>query len=80
MGNRSNPGAGVPIRELSDDVLVAEWRYWGGKIAGATRWGAAVGAADEFRRDCERELRRRELPVPTDVPGAEPDASGPAAG
>lgn len=55
---------GKKIRDLSDDELLAEWHQWNDKIKNAPGWGAAVGAADEFRRTCAQELRRRELPVP----------------
>jgi hypothetical protein len=48
-----------PIRELSDTQLLEEWDYWDNKIRDATSWGASLAAADEFRRACEGEIRRR---------------------
>lgn len=46
------------------EELRAEWHQWNDNIKNATGWGAAVGAADEFRRDCARELERRGEKVP----------------
>lgn len=63
-GETRRPAAGRQIRDLTDDELLAEWHQWNDKIKNATGWGAAVGAADGFRRGCAQELRRRELPVP----------------
>lgn len=48
-----------PFSEMTLDELRAEHEHWDKKIREATGWGAAVGAADEFRRDCAREIRRR---------------------
>ena len=47
--------------DMTEDELQIEWRHWNSIIAAATGWGASLAAANEFRRDCERELRRRGL-------------------
>lgn len=59
------PGYGN-LRDKSDKGVLAEWRYWNDKIKAATGWGAALAAADEFRRCAESELRRRGLAVPSE--------------
>jgi len=53
------------VKTPSDEDVLAEWWRWDEKIKSATSWGAALAAADEFRKDAERELRRRGIPVPT---------------
>jgi hypothetical protein len=52
------------IKDLSDEDLLKEWQTWDDKIIGAKSWGAAVGAALEFRQECEREMSRRNIPNP----------------
>lgn len=53
-------GEEKPLTEMTMEELVAEHKMWDDKITGADSWGAAVGAAAEFRADCAREIRRRE--------------------
>lgn len=60
----NNVGTG-PIKGLTDEKLIAEWHNWNNKIINATSWGAALGAAYELRTECARELRRRNIPIPT---------------
>ena len=57
------PGHGN-LTEKSDAGVAAEYLFWNDKIKQSKTWGAAVGAAIEFRRDAERELLRRGLDVP----------------
>lgn len=52
------------IRDLSDEALRAEWHVWNNKIRAATSWGAALGAADGFRKGCEAQMRLRGIPIP----------------
>ncbi len=47
------------IRDLDDCALLSEWWFWDHKIRTATSWGGALGAANEFRKDCEAEIARR---------------------
>lgn len=47
------------IKDLTDDELKLEWIMWDDEIKSATHWGAALAAANEFKIECERELRRR---------------------
>ena len=47
--------------DMTNDELQIEWRHWNSVIAEATGLGAPLATANEFRRDCERELRRRGL-------------------
>jgi len=54
------------IRDLTDDELLAEWHLWNDKIKNAKSWGAALAAANGFRHSCERQLRLRNIPIPTD--------------
>jgi hypothetical protein len=49
----------ISIRNQTLEQLTAERDYWQGKVDKATGWGAAVGAANEFLLECEREIRRR---------------------
>lgn len=49
------------IRDLTDQELRDEYKHWDDKIVNATGWGAALGAADEFRRECAAELHKRGL-------------------
>lgn len=52
--------------DMTDDELQIEWRYC--VITEATGWGESLAAANEFRRDCEHELRRRGLQLmPSDT-------------
>ena len=53
-----------PISELSDEDLIAEWHHWNDEIKAATGWGAALAAADEFRRACEQQIEKRGLKTP----------------
>ena len=55
------PLANRPVlpRELSDPELLQEWHYWDAKLRHAARWGASVGAANEFRKECQSEINRR---------------------
>lgn len=59
---------GKAIRDLTDEELVAEWKYWDEKIRSATGWGASLAAADEFRRQCESQIRLRGLMLPPGGP------------
>lgn len=54
-----------PIKELTDPNLLSEWHHWTNKMAIAKSWGGAIAAAAEFQRECERELTRRNIPIPT---------------
>lgn len=47
------------LSEMTNAEVLAEWSKWDDQIKNATGWGAAVGAADEFRTDAARELHRR---------------------
>lgn len=51
------------FRDMTDAELRAEHDKWDSKIRNSTGWGAAVAAADEFRRECRREAARRGLDV-----------------
>lgn len=51
------------IRDLSDEALLHEWAQWDRKIRNASGWGAAIGAAIEFRSECTREIAKRNLRV-----------------
>lgn len=53
-----------PVKGLTDEKLLAEWHHWNNKIINAPSWGASLAAANEFRIECEREMRRREIPIP----------------
>lgn len=53
-----------PIRDLTDTELLSEWAYWNEKIKAATSWGAALAAADAFRKSCETQLNRRNIEIP----------------
>ncbi len=48
------------FHEMTDAELRIEADKWDAKIRNATGWGAAVAAADSFRKQCERELDRRQ--------------------
>ncbi len=48
-----------PLREMTDDELQAEWQKWENKVATANGWGAALSAADGFRKQAAREIQRR---------------------
>lgn len=50
---------GKLIKDLSDTELLEEWLMWDSKVKNATSWGAAVGAAAEFRKECSREIDKR---------------------
>jgi hypothetical protein len=45
--------------EMTNEELKMEWKMWDEKIKNATSWGAALAAAVEFKKDCEREMRLR---------------------
>jgi hypothetical protein len=45
---------------MTDDELRAEADRWAAEVRNATGWGAAVSIADNFRRQCEQELNRRQ--------------------
>lgn len=49
------------ISELSDQELKIEWLLWDDEISSAIHWGAALGVANEFRHECEVELKKRGL-------------------
>lgn len=49
----------MKIRYLSDVDLLQEWYTWDYKVRKAKSWGAALSAADEFRRECQGEIDRR---------------------
>lgn len=50
----------IPLHKQTLEQLIAERDYWQAKIEGATSWGAAVGAAAEFRDDCQLWIDRRQ--------------------
>lgn len=54
----------LPFNEMTDEALLAEYRTWDHKIREATSWGAALAAADSFRRSARRVLERRGVPIP----------------
>ena len=62
----------MTLEELHAEVL-----HWDSVIAGATGWGGSLAAADEFRRDAEREIRKRERTekVPVHAIGDKIDAA-----
>ena len=47
------------LPDMTDAELQAEWQRWDDEVTNATGWGAALAAADEFRKDCTREMARR---------------------
>lgn len=56
-----NPPFKKPIKDLTNEELIAEFRYWNSKIENATSWGAGIAAANEFRKECEQQLHLRSL-------------------
>lgn len=56
--------------DMTLDELRVEHRYWDDKISGARQWGAAVAAADSFRRGCERWIKRREAELTNTAGGS----------
>lgn len=48
-----------PIKSMTDQELFDERNKWRYKITTATGWGAAVGAAQEFLKECDNEIRNR---------------------
>lgn len=68
IGMKGTTMAEKPIRELTDEELVAEHAKWVGKITSAISWGAGVAAADEFRKDCKREMVRRGIRTEDEAP------------
>lgn len=54
----------MKINDLSDTELLKEFHDWNNKIKTATRWGAALSVAYEFRRCTEIELLKRGIPIP----------------
>lgn len=71
------PGQGKPPQEMMGDDLKREWWYWYTKEVG--RSGAAAGAASEFRRNVEAELRARNINVEA-LRAAHLDVTTPPAG
>lgn len=59
-----SPTKSKPLGDMSDDELIAEWRHWDDRIKGATSWGAGIAAADGFRKEAAREMRRRSIEMP----------------
>ncbi len=51
----------IRVQDQTLDQLRLERDYWQGKVDKATEWGAAVGAANEFLLECEREIQRRKI-------------------
>lgn len=51
----------MKIRDMTDEQLLAEHENWDRNIRNATSWGAALAAADEFRKECLLEINRRGL-------------------
>lgn len=49
-----------PFDTMSLDELHIAHAYWDAQIRGATRWGAALGIAHGFRRQCAALIDRRE--------------------
>ncbi len=49
----------MKIRDLDDAALLEEWHKWDAMINEAKSWGASLAAADEFRKECTREMERR---------------------
>jgi hypothetical protein len=52
-----------PFRDMTDNELREEWKMWDEKVRNASGWGAAVAVANSFRKNCERELEHRGLPL-----------------
>lgn len=48
------------FKDMTLEELKAEYDYWDRKILAATQWGAALGAAAEFRDECAGWIARRE--------------------
>lgn len=55
------PKPNTQIRDLSDNELLEEYKYWDNKIISATSWGASIAAANRFRKDCETQIKLRNL-------------------
>jgi len=51
------------IRDLSDEQIIKEYYHWDDKVRNATAWGAALAAANEFRRDCLMQIQLRGLNI-----------------
>lgn len=60
------PGHGN-LKDKTDEGVIAEYNHWIQEISNATSWGAALGAADEFRRAAKSELLRRNITIPEDL-------------
>ncbi|HEX5933480.1 MAG TPA: hypothetical protein VFY63_04885 [Pseudorhizobium sp.] len=50
-----------PLATMSDAELAKEHAFWDDEISSANRWGASQAEAIDFRRDVEREQRRRRV-------------------
>lgn len=50
----------IPLERQTLRELRLERDYWQSKIEGAGGWGAALKAANDFRRGCEAWIARRE--------------------
>ena len=50
--------------EMTLDELREEHRRWNDQINNATAWGAALAAADEYRRACAYWIKIREAELP----------------
>jgi hypothetical protein len=51
------------IRDLTNEQLIAEWKDWDDRIRNTKSWGAALAAANGFRKECQREINKRGLVV-----------------
>jgi hypothetical protein len=49
-----------PFHEMTIDELQVELDRWNKAISEAKQWGAALAAADSFRKQITRELARRQ--------------------
>lgn len=50
-----------PLAIMSDAELAKEHAFWDDEISSANRWGASQSEAIDFRKDVEREQRRRRV-------------------
>lgn len=59
---KAPPNGNKRFGEMTLEELRGERQYWDDAITKATGWGAAIKAADEFRRQCDWwiEVRERE--------------------
>ena len=48
------------LADMTIEELRVEFDKWDAKIRLAERWGSALAIADEYRRQCAREMKRRQ--------------------